>query len=54
MSLQSKKTLSGAVALMLLGVAALLFGTKWLVVLILLALLIHLSVENSTGARRRI
>lgn len=54
MSLQSKKSFSGAVALMMLGVAALLFGAKWLAVLIPLALLIHSSVAYSNGARRRI
>jgi hypothetical protein len=54
MSLQSKKSLSGAAALIVLGLAALFFDAKWLAVLIPLALLIHSSVEHSNGARRRL
>jgi hypothetical protein len=54
MSWQSKKSLSGAAALMLLGIAALLFGAKWLALLIPLALVVYSSVQHSNGARRRI
>jgi len=54
MSLQSKKSLSGAAALMLLGIAALLFGAKWLALLIPLALLVYSSLQHSKGASRRI
>jgi hypothetical protein len=54
MSLQSKKSLSGAAALVVLGIAALFFGAKWLAVLIPLALLVHSFVEHSSGVSRRI
>jgi hypothetical protein len=52
MSLQSKKSLSGAAVLVVLGVAALFFGAKWLAVLIPLALLVHSFVEHSNVSRR--
>lgn len=54
MSLQSKKSLSGATALIVLGIAALFFGAKWLALLVPLALLVHTSVEHSNGRSRRI
>jgi hypothetical protein len=54
MSFQSKKSLSGAAALIILGIAALFFGAKWLAVLVPLALLVHSFVEHSNGVSRRI
>ena len=54
MSLQSKKSLSGAAALIVLGIAALFFGAKWLALLVPLALLVHTSVEHSNGRSHRI
>lgn len=54
MSLQMKKSLSGAVTLMVLGIAALLWGVKWLAILIPAALLVYTSVEHSYKGGNRI
>ncbi len=53
MSLQLRNALTRAAVLMLLGIAALLCGAKWLAVLIPVALLVYSSVEHSPrGAGR--
>lgn len=51
MSWQSKKSLSGAAVLILLGMAAFFCGAKWLAVLIPLALLVRYSAVESTYNR---
>lgn len=51
MSLQLKKSVSGAAALVLLGTTALFVGARWLAVLIPLAILVYSSVERSYSGR---
>ena len=51
MSLQSKKSLTGAAVLILLGTAAFFCDVKWLAVLIPLALLVYSSVGQSYGGK---
>jgi hypothetical protein len=52
MSVQLRNSLGGAVVLMILGIAALFFGAKWLAVLIPVALLVYSSVEHSYEGNR--
>jgi hypothetical protein len=53
MSLQLRSALTG-VALMLLGIAALFCGVKWLAILVPVALLVYSSVGHPYKGNRRV
>jgi hypothetical protein len=54
MSGQLKNSLGGASALIMLGIAALFCGAKWLAVLIPAALLVYSSVRHSYKGKRSV
>ena len=54
MSLQLRSALTGAVALMLLGIAALFCGVKWLAILIPVALLVYSCMGHPYKGNRRV
>jgi hypothetical protein len=54
MSAQLKNSLGGASALIILGIAALFCGAKWLAVLIPAAFLVYSSVTHSYKGNRNV
>lgn len=54
MSLRLRNSLRGAAVLVILGVAALFCGVKWLAVLVPLALLVYSSVGHSYRGNRSV